>query len=402
MTKKTLFVLIVLLFSVSSVLAVPESPTGINAGFVGYKSVRVSWEHDGGQGISYNLYRGPVIEEAKLLVNTEELFYQDFEIEGGKTYVYFVVAIDASGGVSTAPDYLSISLTPRPEKPFKLVLLSPLEEKIGSGQLADFVVGVDSNFFDELYNLRGVLVNEQFGINEPMEFDSQKRVFVLSFEMPVPEAIQETVTKFRVDVTADVLDEAFSETGEWNLTIYRSDVVGPIQAIENAIPVVLPPLTILISGVVLAFFFRKWSLKRLAERDLWRFEIVDLMSQRSLLKYDLLKRRVSELVYADRDDLFKKRIGGLEKKLGLPAEYSLELNPFAGFNRGQIATIGTLVKTMGTQRKEMSKGQMMEWLVGRGKSEKVASKAVDLIYDFARKKPKPKPVKELEIEGSVA
>jgi len=388
MDKKLVLVLFVLLFSFSVALAVPEPPTGINAGFVGYKSVVLSWEHEGGEGISYDLYRGPALEDAALLVNTNELSYRDRDIEGGETYVYFVIAVDANGGTSTAPDYVSVTLSPRPEKPFSIVLLSPEETRVVSGQPVDFVVGVDSNFFNELHGLRAMLVNEHLGISEPLEFDSRKSAFVLSYELPPPESGGEETSSFRVVVTADVLGERFSEEGGWELTVYRSDVVGPVQAIEEALPRVLPPLAILAIGIVMAFFVRKWSLKKLVERDSWRYEIVDLLSQRALLKYDLLKKRVSELAYADRDGLLKKRISELERRLGLPPEYSLELNPFAGFNRGQIKAVGELVKTMGSQKKEMSKKEMLDWLLGRGRSPMVAEKAVELIYDFAMRKPR--------------
>ena len=384
MSTKIALVFAALILLAVAAHAVPQPPTDIKAEFVGFRSLKVSWQHPGGAGVSFKLYKGPSVEEASLLATVSKKEFIDKDIAGGETYVYFVTAADSTGE-SHALQAVSVKPTVLPEKPFTISLVSPEKATFYAGEEISFIVTVESQFFEELENPEAVLLNTDFGINQAMLFDSAEKTFLLS--LPVPELPEDkpVQTTYRVSVTASVSGEQFTESGSYAITLVPTPT-GPgfdfWGFLQGSWAVISIPLLLALVLLVAGFVVWRWSLKQKVKEDKTRLEFITVLWERALWKYDRLKKKVSSQEFAERERELQEKQTVLEKKLRFKEKgIEVSVNPFAGFNRKQMLEVGDLIKSMGPQKREMSKEQMLGWLVDRGTSKKVAKKAVEMIYE---------------------
>jgi hypothetical protein len=368
---------------VCTAFAVPAAVTGLGGEFVGYGAIRVSWDHEGGAA-SYRVYRGEDLQTVALIATVTEKYYVDSTIAFGKEYLYYVTAVDSSGE-GNAPLYaLTVRQTERPDKPFTIKLVSPQKNTFFFGESVEFVVSVSSPYFADLKNLRAVLVNDEFGIEKEMPFDPENNSFSIRETLPSSENGEGFSTEYIVRVTGIMGEETFSGLESYSITIMPDQSYVPEEFGASAASLLLaliPIFLVLAIALLVAFVSWKYYLKRRAEKDLLMLELVGVLRERAVWKYDMLKRRVSTEQYAEKERELQGRQSALEARLGRKKRgLRISENPFAGFSRDEIEEIGQLVKAMGPQKRQMSMDEMRAWIVGRGNSEKVAKKAVEFIY----------------------
>lgn len=369
-------VLLALVLVCSLGFAVQSAPTDLAVEFVGYSSVKISWAHAGGSGVSFNVYRGDSVETAVLRGSSSENFFVDSGVLGSKEYVYFVTAVDSTG--ENLPLY-SVSIIPdeKPENPFELILLYPDREEFAYGEKLELIVGVESSFFYELENLRVELVDLASGEATDFSFDEKKRIFVLSKTLPLEGAL----VNYRIKATADVLGEEFSDSEDYKF--FLSDLpptdFWPV-AVNIFLILGIPIILLLIGSGVALVSWRKAVTRENAKEGSW-IELVDLLKQKSVWKIEALKQGLSKEEYAEKDLEFQIRQDELEGKLGRrQTSFETSINPFAGFNEDEINEIVTAVKRFGARKKTMTSNQMQSWLEKQGKSERIAKKIAEAIY----------------------
>lgn len=100
----------------------PSNPTELAAESDGQK-ILIDWEppvDDGGiDDINYNLYRGDSLENLSFYVNVISTQYEDENIETGKTYYYYVTAVNTLGE-SEDSKIVNVSTTTVPSAPIDL------------------------------------------------------------------------------------------------------------------------------------------------------------------------------------------------------------------------------------------------------------------------------------------
>ncbi len=376
-----IFVFVVLL--VSMAWAVPDPVTNMNGEFVGFNSVKITWDHEGG-ATSFKIYRGLNLDTLRNIGTTTEHSYIDQSIDLDNEYLYFVTAVDSSGE-SNAPLYaLTITPTTRPDKPFTTTMVSPEKRVFSFGEQVDFVVEVSSPFFGELEGLKAVLINEDYGIEKSMILDASKNRFTLSETLPSSESGEGFSTTYLIRVSGVLGSETFLESETYVFTIVPvSEIVNvDVGALAMNFILLIGPwiiLLLIVSTVIVMGW--KYYLKKRTQKDALNLELVEVLKERSVWKYDMLKRRITPQQYAEKERELQGKQNAILAKLGHAKKgVVISKNPFAGYTRPEIEEIGRLVKTMGVQRRKMSKDGMRAWLVGRGKQEKIAKKVAELIY----------------------
>ncbi len=385
MKKRILFVFLALVLMLATAQAELLPPESIGASFVGYSSVKISWEHAGGEDVYYKIYRGEDVEDASVIGTTDELFYLDDSIVGGANYVYFITAADLNTE-SSALYSLSVKPTQKPERPFTIELIFPIETIFGFEEELDFIVGIESRFLNELEGLNVVMVDTETGAETLFSYDLQKKVYILSRTMPAANGAETGSVSYKVKATAYVAEELFTETETFELTLVqgRTQPGGPPieQIIGTILSLVLPPLIFLLFAGAIVFAVKKFLKKKEEEHDLLELQLVDVLKERAVWKHDMLNNFASKEQYAEKEHELQLKQENLEDLLGLKKKgIEISKNPFAGFDRDQMEEIGKLVKAMGPQKRELSQKAMLKWIVGRGSSERVAKKVVQLIYE---------------------
>ncbi len=367
----------------STVWAMPEPVTNMTGEFVGFNSVKITWDHEGG-ATSFNIYRGTNLNDIQNIGSATEQSYTDQSISLDKEYIYFVTAVDSSGE-SNAPLYaLTITPTARPDKPFTINLVSPEKEVFSFGEQVDFIVEVSSPFFGELEGFEAVLINEDSGTEKPMVFDASKNSFTLSEILPSSESEEGFSTTYLIRVSGVLGGETFVESESYMFTIIPEAIFVPenFELLILGFFLFFGPIIVLlaiVSTIIIASW--KYSLKKRAQKDAINLELIEVLKERSVWKYDMLKRRITPQQYAEKERELQGKQNALEAKLGHEKEaIKISTNPFAGYTRAEIEEIGRLVKTMSVQRRQLSKSDMRAWLVGRGKKEKIAKKVAELLY----------------------
>ena len=376
-----IFVFVVLLASIAS--AIPAPVTNMNGEFVGFNSVKITWDHEGG-ATSFKIYRGLNLDNLQNIGTATEHSYIDQSINLDDEYIYFVTAIDSSGE-SNAPLYaLTITPTARPDKPFTTTMVSPEKRAFSFGEQVDFIVRVSSAFFGELENLEAVLINEDYGIEKPMIFDTSKNIFTLSETLPSSESDEGFSTTYLIRVSGDLGGETFLESEAYVFTLVPESIYVPENfgaLVAETLFVFGPFFVLLTVALIIGFMGWKYYLKKRSQKDSLNLELVEVLKERSVWKYDMLKRRITPQQYAEKERELQGKQNALETKLGHKRKgIKISKNPFAGYTRSEIEEIGRLVKTMGAQKRQMTKDSMRAWLVGRGRSEKIAKKVAEMIY----------------------
>ncbi len=376
-----IFVFVVLLASIAS--AIPAPVTNMNGEFVGFNSVKITWDHEGG-ATSFKIYRGLNLDNLQNIGTATEHSYIDQSINLDDEYIYFVTAIDSSGE-SNAPLYaLTITPTARPDKPFTTTMVSPEKRAFSFGEQVDFIVRVSSAFFGELENLEAVLINEDYGIEKPMIFDASKNIFTLSETLPSSESDEGFSTIYLIRVSGVLGGETFLESEAYVFTLVPESIYVPENfgaLVAETLFVFGPFFVLLTVALIIGFMGWKYYLKKRSQKDSLNLELVEVLKERSVWKYDMLKRRITPQQYAEKERELQGKQNALETKLGHKRKgIKISKNPFAGYTRSEIEEIGRLVKTMGAQKRQMTKDSMRAWLVGRGRSEKIAKKVAEMIY----------------------
>jgi len=380
MFGRFLLVLLALVLVASLVAAVPAAPSNIRVKFVGYSSVKIAWSHPGGEGVHFNVYKGSSLADAVLVGSTTENFFVDSDILGGQEYVYFVTAEDSSG--EAWPLYsVTIKPTERPEKPFELVLLYPDRNEFAFGSDLELIVGVESPFFYELEGLEAVLVNLDSGERTDFVFDSKKGIFFLSKKLPLEGTIPKPEVAYSIVVTANVAGESFSDSKEYRFSLVPPKPVDfwPIAA-NLALIFGIPIVVLLVVG---AFSFLGWkrSLTREKAKDSEWVELVELLKERSVWKIDALKTGIPKDEYEAKELEFQARQDAIEARLGHSIRgFEESINPFAGFSKKEMDEIVRILREIGSRKNEMTRDQMLAWLVGQGAKEKIANKVAEILY----------------------
>jgi len=217
MDSRLFLAFIALVLVSASVFSAPLAPTGIMGELSG-GGVKISWQHNGGEGTSFNVYRGTSIEDMQMIATVSENFFVDKGTVAGQEYTYFVTAFDASGE-SEAKGSIAVVPIEQHEKPFTVTLLEPAEKsfQLGLNKRLEFVLRLESNRFEDLQNLKAVLVNGDFGLQEEFVFDIEKKLFALVIDVPEKEAFEVLQTTYLIQVTATVNGEQVSESMEVNM-----------------------------------------------------------------------------------------------------------------------------------------------------------------------------------------
>ncbi len=382
MKKQFLPIFVCLVLMASFALAVPEPVTNLNGEFVGFNSVKITWGHEGG-ATSFKIYRGEIITEMLNIGSSTEKSYLDQGIDLVKEHLYYVTAVDSSGE-SNALMYVTITPTERPDKPFTTVLVSPEKKVFTFGEQVEFIVEVSSPFFGELGGLEAFLINEDSGIEKPMVFDSGKNIFTLSETLPSSESEEGFSTTYLIRVSGVLGSETFSESETYVFTLVPESIYVPFDVGAFVMSFFLffaPIIVLLVVASLITLVGWKYYLKKRTQKDALNLELVEVLKERSVWKYDMLKRRITSQQYAEKERELQGKQNVLEAKLGHAKKgIKISKNPFAGYSRSEIEDIGRIVKTIGVQRRQFTKSEMRAWLVGRGKKEKIAKKVVELLY----------------------
>ena len=204
--------------------------------------------------------------------------------------------------------------------------------------------------------------------------------------MPAANGTETGNVSYEVKATAHVAGEFFTETETFDLNLVqgRTQPSGPsIEALVGTIlTLILPPLIFLSFAGAIVFAVKKFLKKKEEEHDLLELQLVDVLKERAVWKHDMLNNFASKEQYTEKEHELQLKQEKLEDLLGLKKKgIEISANPFAGFDREQMEEIGRLVKAMGPQKRELSQKAMLKWIVGRGSSERVAKKVVQLIYE---------------------
>jgi len=377
----SIFVFVVLMASIA--YAVPVPVTNMNGEFVGFNSVKITWDHEGG-ATSFKIYRGLNLDTLQNIGTATEQSYIDQSIDLDTEHIYFVTAVDSSGE-SNAPLYaLTITPTARPDKPFTIIMVSPEKRVFSFGEQVDFVVEVSSPFFGELEDFEAVLINEDYGIEKPMVFDASKNSFTLSETLPFSESGEGFSTTYLIRVSGVLGGETFLESEAYVFTLVPESIYVPENFgafVAETLFIFGPFFVLLAVALIIAFGGWKYYLKKRTQKDALNLELVEILKERSVWKYDMLKRRITPQQYAEKERELQGKQNAVLAKLGHARKgVAISKNPFAGYTRSEIEEIGRLAKTMSIQRRQMTKDGMRAWLVGRGRSEKIAKKVAELLY----------------------
>jgi len=373
-------VLIALLLLSLQAMASPDPPTALSAEFVGYNSVKISWAHPGGQGVSFKVYKGSSPETASPIATVSENSFVDSGVSSNQEYVYFVTASDSSGE-SKAVQSVSVSPVERPDKPFSITLLSPEKQAFGFGEEVEFVIGIESPFFEELENLNAVLVNEDFAINQAFSLDQANKTFVLSTTLPEPQQEEGFSTTYTIRVNAIVNGQEFSESESYALALVPLKAPDTFQLALNILAVIGPPFLLLMLVSTVVFIGWRWLLQRKAGRDLLNLELLEIQKERILWKHETFKRKITPEQFREKEGFLQSRQIAVEEKLGVRKEKShLKRNIFEGYSPAEINEIMRLVKTMKKPGKGMTQDSLRARLVGLGRSEKIAKKVAELAF----------------------
>ncbi len=362
--------------------AVLAPPTGLNAEFVEH-GIRLSWQHAKGAGVSFNVYRGETIETARVIASVSELFFVDKTTVAGKNYFYFVTAVDESGESNHLGSVFVESIAPE-EKPFSFKLIAPAQKTfdLETVQQIDFVLAIESKNFSALNDLKAVLVNTDFGTRENFVFDAQKKQFFLSVKPPEKQSLQALQTVYTILVTATIDGQQVSESRDLELVFIPKSEVNVAALSTNYVSIIWPYILALFFLGTLIFVSWRLFLQRQLERDKIWLERLEVLRELKVWEYDYLQRRISSEQFAEKARELQGKKLALEQKLGMAKKGSVPRpNHFDGCSPAEIEEISMLAKMLQQKKKEMTHDSMRAWLVGNGKSEKVAKKVAEIVFE---------------------
>jgi len=361
--------------------AAPSAPSGLNADFV-ENGTKISWQHSGGDGVSFNVYRGDSVETGKVIATVTENFFFDRTASITKRHVYFVTAIDASGESKAAG-----SIVVEPTEPFSVRQIKPEKNTLDlkTGQKIDFVIAIESDDFSKLQDLEAVLVNGDFGTREDFAYDLQSRMFSVSIMPPEKQPGDAILTTYKAIITATVGGSQVSQSLDIVITLIPKNDPNLVIAVQNILlgTFVGPVILALFVAGTLVFVGWRWSLYRRAGRDRWFGELFAARRSRALLKNDLANGKRTQEQFNEEDYILQGKINEAEVKLGFTKKGSLAVrpNPLEGCSPAEIEEIRVLAEMMKTKKKEMAEEEMRLQLVKNNRGEKIAKKVAQMVYE---------------------
>ena len=379
MDKRILLVFAAVFLLAAGVFAEPEAPKSLNAAFVPEENaVFISWQHPGGTGVSFKVFRGSRPEIAEVIATVEETSFLDREVAEGRDYAYYVVAVDSTGETRSL-DWVSINAWGT--VPFSIAVVEPSQNTYPAGETIEFVVRIESKFFDDLEGLRVVLVNAEFGVNEVFSSGSEKGSFVLSTVLPTAQEFEGLSTTYSIGATATFEGEQYRETKPVSLLITPVQEIDVGQLAANIWGLVGIPFIFLMFVSTVVFVGWKWFLHRKAERDRLKQEELGIQKEREIWRHEVFKRKITPEQFREKEGELQGRLAAVEEKLGVKVERGRRrVNPFQGFSPAEIEEVMRLVKSIGKPRKGETKGSLRARLVGLRRSEKIAKKVSELVF----------------------
>ncbi len=372
--------LLVFLLLFGNVLGRPLAPSNVRANAVEDQlAVEISWDYDG-QGMLFNVYRGTDFNDAEVIASVEEHSFVDRSVEAEVEYFYFVTTFD--GNEESLPSIgFTIILQERPLPPvselFYLTLVKPKGKVFYFGDTVKLVLQIGSTRLDELRNPKAMIVSEELNLRQDFEFDSEKMQFFLNLQMPEEPEFEASTTTYTYEVFATAELE-----GEELVDVFAFDISlkPPASLLFTGLEWLQFPLLAMVL-VTVALIGWKWIIKKRLERERLELERLGILKERMIWKQEAFKRKISPEQFKEKDAELQGKQLTIEEKLGLrkPGEKG-KPNPFQGYKPREIKQIYRLVNAIRKPKRGMDKDRFRAWLVGRGKSERVAKKVAELIY----------------------
>lgn len=372
-----LLLVLVVLFS-GLVFAQPLPPEGLRAEF-DPNGILITWQHSGGLGTSFNVYRGHTADSTSLLANTLEKNYLDRSVEPGKEYWYYITAVDSSGE-SIAVKF-NVTNIGQKEKPFTITLVDPTETTFTFEETVEFIVEIESEKMSELTNVTASIASTELGLGKEMDFDSLKNRFFTVVEMPSAGA-QGLSAEVKILVKASFEGEDFSESQVHTVTLVPERGVDTIQLALNFFMFFAPIFVLfaLIGAAVVVW--GSWSARIKAEKDRLREQLLEVQKEQLVWKHEAFKRRITPEQFREKSGELQGKQAAIEEKLGAkPEKGQKKRNLFEGFSPMEAQEVMVLVKSIGKPKKGETRDSLRARLVGLGKSEKIAKKATSIVFD---------------------
>jgi len=358
-----------------------EMPLGLSAEFRS-DGIFISWQHAGGQDVSFKVYRGLIGNPSKVIAVTNEKSFFDSTAEAGQEYEYSITAFDATDESIGAG--FTITNPVAEEKPFVISLVEPKNKTFAFGEEIEFVVKVESQRFDELQNLEVVLINQELGTTRAFSFDSERKEFVLLEKLPEAKQGRNEgfSTAYSILASASLEGEQFSELETYVLTLVPVKELDSAQFALNILAVFGLPFLLLMLASTVAFVGWRWSLQRKTVRDRLKLELLEIEKERHLWKYEVFRRKITSDQFREKESELQSKQAVVEGKLGRRVEKTdLNVNTFQGFSTAEVREIMMLVKTIKKPKKGQTEDSLRARLVGLGRSEKVAKKVARLVFE---------------------
>jgi len=375
MEKRFFLVVLTVLLAAGHVMAAPQTPSNFRAephpnGFA------LFWDYPGSGEVSFKLYRGLDTLNVEEIATVEENYFLD-TAPPDQNFYYKLTAVDETGE-SIIPAGLQITVqdTKPDEKPFTVTLLGPKGKSFKFGEKVEFIIKIESDRFEDLQGLRAVIENEVLGIEQEMVFDSEKKFFTATVQLPKeqPDAV---LANFEITVSATVDGSEYQEPITGPLTIL------PVEEAELGWPILIPIIVFSLFIVVAGFahVWGVWSSKRKERFDNLNMELLEVHKERAIWKHDMFKRRITPEQFREREGELQAKQVAVEEKLGVKhVKGKARANPFEGFSPAEIEETIRLVKSIGKPRQGETPEGLRARLVGLGRSEKIAKKVVKLVF----------------------
>lgn len=379
MEKRTPLVFAAVFLLAAGVFAEPEAPTSLNGAFVPEENaIFISWRHPGGEGVSFEVFRGSRPETATVIATVEEINFWDREVAEDKDYAYYVVAVDTTGKTRSL-DWLSVKTWGT--VPFSIAVVEPSQNAYPAGETIDFVVRIESMFFDDLEDVRVVLVNAEFGVNEVFSPGPEKGTFVVSTLLPRAQEFEGLSTTYSIGATATFEGEQYLETKPVSLLITPVQEIDVGQLAANIWGLGGPAFIFLMIISTVIFVGWKWFLHKKAEKDRLKQEELGIQKEREIWKHEVFKRKITPEQFREKEGELQGKLAAVEEKLGVKVERGKKrVNPFQGFSPPEAEEVMRLVKSIGKPKKNETKESLRARLVGLGRTEKIAKKVSELVF----------------------
>ncbi len=379
MSNRLPLVVAVMAFFFASAFGVPAAPENVNAEF-DPNGIFISWSHESVGSVSFDIYRGPTADNTRKIASIGETSFLDQDFKRGEEYWYYITPVDETGPGRAAK--FSVTVPKPTEKPFTVELLEPEKKTFSFGEKVGFAVAVESPYFPELEGLEAVLVSDQLSLEKEMSFDSVKRVFFASVQMPEAGQAEEGFSAdFEVLVSAFFDGSTYEELLSGQIALVPVKPVDTGQLASNILAVFGPILLLLMVASTVAFVGWKYGLQRKARLEDLKLKRLEIDKERLLWRREAFKRKITGEQFKEKEAELQAGIQALEQKMGgKKGESHLKKNVFEGFSPQEAEQAVRLVKSIGKPKEHETLESLRARLVGLGHSDKVAKKVAELVF----------------------